>query len=419
MDFLARPAGRRVLFAMLYFSEGAPVGFIWYALPARLKSLGVAIDEVTGFTAVLVLPWALKFLWAPAIDACQTPRWTLRHWILAAQSVMVVTLLPLAWLDLATQRDLILRCLLVHAVAAATQDAAIDALCIRVTDVAERGRLNGWMQAGTLVGRALLGGGALILFDRLGQTGVVSLLAATTAVSALFVLKARIPPRRQSPDLPQTARFSMALSAALRLPWTWLGLGFALLGGAAFEALGAVTGPMLIDSGYSEQAVGFLQLLPVIAAMVAGSLTGGWLADRFGHLRVVAVALVVVALNVSAIGGCWWLLAGERTVLAVLVCSNAFGIGVFTASSYALLMDLTTPQAAATQFSTFMGATNGCEAWSGFVVGKLIHASGFAAGLPVMAGLSLLALPLLWLIRRTQQAVDWNRAAPCIPTERR
>lgn len=404
MDFLARPARRRVLFAMLYFSEGAPVGFIWYALPTRMRSLGVNVDDVTGFTALLVLPWALKFLWAPAVDTCQSRSWTLRHWVLAAQAVMVATLLPLAWLDLRTQRELILGWLLVHAFAAATQDAAIDALCIRVTDVNERGRLNGWMQAGTLLGRALLGGGTLLLFDRLGQGGVVALLMFTTALSSVFVWNVRIPDSLAPPGHPQSRRFTIALADALRLPWTWLGLGFALIGGAAFEALGAVTGPMLIDSGHSKEAVGLLQAVPVVAAMVSGSLAGGWLADRYGHLRIVCAALVAVALNVSAVGCCWFLPAAARHALVpVLVGSNAFWIGLFTASSFALFMDLTSRHAAATQFSAFMGATNGCEAWSGFAVGKLIVSVGYGPALSAMAGTSLLALPLLWLIGWTQR----------------
>lgn len=73
-----------VLFAALYFSEGAPVGFIWWALPTLLHEEGVAVEKSTALTALLVLPWMFKFLWAPIVDTWQTPRWTLRHWIVAA-----------------------------------------------------------------------------------------------------------------------------------------------------------------------------------------------------------------------------------------------------------------------------------------------------------------------------------------------
>ncbi len=64
MDLLATPTRRKVLFAALYLSEGAPIGFIWWALPTRLRMAGVTVEQITLLTAVLVLPWAFKFLWA-------------------------------------------------------------------------------------------------------------------------------------------------------------------------------------------------------------------------------------------------------------------------------------------------------------------------------------------------------------------
>jgi len=68
-DLLATPLGRRVLFTLLYLSEGAPIGFIWWAMPTRLRAAGVSVEEITWLTAILVLPWTFKWLWAPVIDA--------------------------------------------------------------------------------------------------------------------------------------------------------------------------------------------------------------------------------------------------------------------------------------------------------------------------------------------------------------
>ena len=50
-----------------------------------------------------------------------------------------------------------------HALAASTQDVAIDALAIGAVPPQTRGRLNGAMQAGMLTGRSVFGGGMLIL----------------------------------------------------------------------------------------------------------------------------------------------------------------------------------------------------------------------------------------------------------------
>jgi len=81
----------------LYFSEGAPIGFIWLAMPTRLRARDVPIEQITWLTAILVIPWTFKFLWAPLVDLLRGRRWTLRHWIIAAQTAMGLTLLPRPW----------------------------------------------------------------------------------------------------------------------------------------------------------------------------------------------------------------------------------------------------------------------------------------------------------------------------------
>jgi dipeptide/tripeptide permease len=72
-----------------------------------------------------------------------------------------------------------------------------------------------------------------------------------------------------------------------------------------------------------------------------------------------------------------------------------FAIGLFTAASYAWLMDGTDPKLAATQFSAYMGATNGCEIWAVLVVGRLVPWTGYAVAFAAMAVVSLLAIPLV------------------------
>lgn len=72
---------------------------------------------------------------------------------------MGLSLLPLIWLDPVSGFQAMGALLLLHAFAAATQDVAIDALCISSTSASERGQYNGWMQAGMLVGRAAMGAG--------------------------------------------------------------------------------------------------------------------------------------------------------------------------------------------------------------------------------------------------------------------
>ncbi len=163
MSLLHQRQGRIAVFTLLYLSEGAPIGFIWWALPTMLRTAGVAVPKITALTAMLVLPWVFKFLWAPLVDAMRTPRWGFRAWIISAQLAMGATLLPLIWLDPTGHFQLWGVLLLLHAFSAATQDVAIDAMAINLVPEHQRGTLNGCMQAGMLVGRSLFGGGALLV----------------------------------------------------------------------------------------------------------------------------------------------------------------------------------------------------------------------------------------------------------------
>ena len=90
----------------------------------------------------------------------------------------------------------------------------------------------------------------------------------------------------------------------------------------------------------------------------------------------------------------------------VLLGGVYLGIGVLTAASYALFMDLTRPALGATQFSTFMAATNGCEAWATYSVGRLAGSLGYGPAFLGMAFASLLSLPILWWLRREPAAAS-------------
>lgn len=413
IDLLATPDRRKLLFATLYLSEGAPIGFIWYALPTRLRVAEVSIEQITWLTAVLVLPWTFKFLWAPLVDTLRSDRWGRKQWIIAAQLLMSAALVPLFWIDIQDDFPLLVTCLLLHAFAAATQDVAIDALCIAVTHPAERGRINGWMQSGMLVGRSFFGGGALVMAAYLHENVVIALLIAATLSSLVLLLPAR--ERRQDGRAAEESAgrwssFSKAIRSALRQPNTWLGLAFAATGAAAAEAVGVVAGPYLADRGFSEAQIGWFLAVPMIVAMIAGSLSGGWLADRWGHRRAVvgAQGLIIAALLGLALAD--WQTAGQPGSAAmILLTAVFFGFGVYTAASYALFMDITTHAVAATQFSAYMGGVNACESWSSFTVGRLIGGFGYPLAFAVMSGLSVLALPLVLLLRGRRSAVELKK----------
>ncbi len=294
---------RKFLFASLYFSEGAPIGFLWWALPTRLRASGLEVGDITSLLGILVLPWAFKFLGAPFIDIVRSRRWPLRAWIASCQVLMGVFLLPTLLLDWRADFALIATLLILHAVAAATQDVAVDAYALAVVPVEQRGSINAWMQAGMLIGRSIFGGGALLLDARIGPAAtIVLLVTAIWSSLAVLVLAGEPEPARPPGTIAARGRaFLAVLRDVLRRRTTWLVLAFAAIGGAGFESVGLLVGPYLLDRGFSSEQIGGFLFLPTVAAMILGALVAGRRADRYDRRREAGLALVLMAATILAL----------------------------------------------------------------------------------------------------------------------
>lgn len=369
------------------------MGFVWWALPAILRAEGVDVGAITQLTSLLVLPWGIKFIWAPVVDVLRTARWGFRSWIVTMQIGMGLVLLPLAFTSIKASMGLATTLLVIHAFLAATQDAAVDALCISSVPEEERGRINGWMQVGYLGGRAVFGGVALVAIEWVGEAGlIIALVAAVWSSSLLLMFSAEVK-ETGSVDRPslRLARYVPLMKEALASRVTWLGLGFAIVGGCGFEAVGSVAGPLLIDNGLDQRWVGIF----FIVFALPGALAGGRLADRLGHRGAVTWLVAAMAAVIGLIAAALMFKIGGLWALVVLMGALYVLIGAFTASSYALFMDITRKELGATQFSAYMGATNLCEAWSARSVGTLHGRFGYGPAFAIMAAISLVALPVL------------------------
>jgi MFS family permease len=395
VDLLSSAPRRKLLFTLLYVSEGAPMGFIWWALPTLLKREGLDLATITTLTSAATLPWVLKFLAGPVIDASVARGVGLRRWIVICQLLMGLSLLPMAWLDWTGQFALVTALLVGHAACAATQDVAIDTLAIRAVPPEELGGVNGWMQAGMLIGRGAVSGGALALGAWLGQTGMVfALVAFLWCVPAVVLLATREPPREHA-AVPPPAEWARALTGAPIL----LGLFVALTASTGFEFLGIAAGPLLTDFGTAPGSIALLFGVVAPVGTAAGALAGSRLVDRLGPRRATVVGILTVGALASAVAsltfqepplaaGAWlWALAPVYP-----------GIGFLTTASYALFMHLARGRFAATRFSMLMAATNGCETWAGFAGGRLQVITGYGWTLILLAAFSLAAIPGLWLL---------------------
>jgi hypothetical protein len=398
-NLLATANGRRWLFAALYLSEGAPVGFVWWAMPALLREQGWELASITTLTSLATLPWVLKFLVAPGIDASLARGVRLKHWIVGCQLLMAGALLPLVWLDWAAQPSWLIAIIAGHAVAAAIQDVAIDTLAIRVVPAAELGRVNGAMQAGMLLGRASVAAGSAVVASAFGTPGAAALCVIVLIVLPLTLLVfATVEPALAASRLKLGAVLQF-----LRSRVTIAAVAVALLVGAGFEFFGVSIGPRLVDLGGSDRTLALFYGVLAPGCLAVGALLGGVLADRVGAIRATAVSLVAltaVLCTVAAGDFLAWLLAPQLPLFSVAYLA----IGFLTASSYALFMQLARGEYAATRFSVFMAMTNACEAWAGFVGGRF-GGSHYGFTLLALSGVASLASLPLYVLAKDKKKV--------------
>jgi hypothetical protein len=395
LDLTTTPRRRRLLFALLYLAEGAPIGFLWWTLPVLLGDAGWSLAASTALGATLALPWTLKVLGAPFVDLARSSGVPLRWIVVGAQALMAATLLPLTAPGALGALDALTWLLVLHACAAAMQDVAVDALCLAVTPEEERGRVNGWMQAGMLLGRGGISAGGLHLASALGPEAPVVLLCALLVAVAVVALLV-IPSGAGARSVPSPLRAAWgALASVVRSRSTWRALCFALVAGAGFEAAGAVAGRYLRDHGWAKDALATWFEIPKVVLMAVGALLGGRAADRCGAAGAAGRSLALLTAAVLAVAALDMLGMGGHALALVLWNALYLAIGLFTASSYAWLMAHTSPDLAATQFSAYMSATNACEVWASFAVGRLVGPLGYGPALAALAVVGLCAAPLL------------------------
>lgn len=120
----------------LYFAQGLPYGFFVQAVPVFLRKENLSLS-VIGASYLLLLPWALKFLWAPLSDSQTHSKFGRRKfWILTNQiiSVLLLALLSFMPLEAAALAWLAAAFLLVNFLAASQDALSLFSITLRVFD---------------------------------------------------------------------------------------------------------------------------------------------------------------------------------------------------------------------------------------------------------------------------------------------
>jgi PAT family beta-lactamase induction signal transducer AmpG len=192
---LATFAERRTLVMLaLGFSAGLPFLLVFDTLSAWLRDDGLSL-EVIGFFSLATLVYSFKFLWAPLVDRAVIPFLTARlghrrSWMLMCQAAIMLGLWLIAGNDPATDLATMAAFAVLVGFAGATQDIAIDAWRIEVTDVSKQGVMAAAYQWGYRVAMIVAGAAPLLLAGIYSWNFSYGVMAGLMLVGMLAVLAA-------------------------------------------------------------------------------------------------------------------------------------------------------------------------------------------------------------------------------------
>lgn len=337
--------------ALLQFPSGLPLGLVWLAIPTWLAEQGVDL-KLVGLVTLAQAPWSFKMLWAPLMDRYPLPfLGRKRGWIVLLQAVLLV--LGIALAAFSNRPDAVAAVgilALATAFASATQDIAIDAHAVEVLHKEEHG--------------AAVGARLAVYRTAMWVSGRLSVTAAAwmgwplvNVVLALFYIPSMLltrwaPEPETVPPPPQSLREAvwgpfvgmLGQHRAVEI------LAFVVLYKLSDNLTQALTGPFLVQMGFSALdrgvAVGTIGLF----AIIVGTILGGLLTQMVGlgpALWIGGLVQIFSNLGYAAVAH----VGDNRPLMYGATGFEYFATGLGNGAFGVLLLRLTQKRFSATQYA--------------------------------------------------------------------
>ncbi|AZO02776.1 MULTISPECIES: MFS transporter [unclassified Mesorhizobium] len=379
----------------LYVAQSVIGGITWTGLPAVMRDQGLPLDRI-GLLTLIALPWALKFLWSPAVERYRLPlsgRDRTGAIVLIGGLVSIAGMLAVAQLGPAAFWPVV-ACLTVVAFAAATVDIACDGFAVQNLAGKNLGWGNAAQVGGAYLGSAIGGGLFLFLVDSQGWRPAVSAMASLLVLLGLpFLLGVAGRPHEEVRD------HVPSLGMALRRPQIQRGLVASAIYVLAQKAALAMLGPFLVDAGLSLSTIGLVNGAGSMILGVAAALAGGALVRWLGTRSVLVLALVLQAgslfvLAAFALSGVFP--AGPLAAVAMLSSSGIMALGFV--ALYAQFMRWSDPRQAGVDFTLFQCMDALVSMAGGILAGYAAQHLGYGALFAGAGVVALLAAPAIAMV---------------------
>jgi MFS transporter, PAT family, beta-lactamase induction signal transducer AmpG len=268
----------------LGFSSGLPFLLLLSTLAIWLQKEGIS-KTIIGLFSWATLPYALKFLWAPFLDRGTPPILgdlfgRRRGWLIGSQIGLAISICGLGFSD--PGHHLTATALWAGAVAffAATQDIVYEAYRVELLKGPLAGYGVGASVMGYRVGLLVAGAGALYLEVYLGWAFAYAVMACCMVIGMVASLLSLEPPEEdhdhdEEEKNPFHALVVVPIKALLNRENVAFIAVFLMAYKVGDTVLNVMSGPFLLEMGFSELEIAHVAKSFGITAMMIGGLVGG------------------------------------------------------------------------------------------------------------------------------------------------
>jgi MFS transporter, PAT family, beta-lactamase induction signal transducer AmpG len=415
-----QPSVLRML--LLGFAAGLPLLLVLGTLSFWLREAGIK-RETIGYLSWVGLAYGFKWAWAPLVDRLHIPLLTRalgrrRSWLLVAQCGVVAGLIGMAFTDPQASLQPVVFFALLVAFSSATQDIALDAFRIESAAADEQAALAAAYQTGYRLAMIWAGAGVLWIaagitegasgYLHSGWKGAYLVMAASMAVGMLTVLLS--PEPAQYREQKKYGGDVLAwLKDAVVAPFVdfvrrygklaLLVLALIAVYRISDVVMGIMANPFYVDMGYSKTEVANVSKVYGLIMTLAGGFVGGFLALRYGVMRVLMLGAVLSA--ASNLLFAWLATRGHDVLgLTLVISADNLSSGIASAAFIAYLSSLTNVSYSATQYALFSSIMLLLPKYIAGYSGKFVDAYGYIAFFNSTALLGVPVLILVWLAMR-------------------
>ena len=341
---------RLVCVLLLGFSSGIPLALTGTTLQAWLATEKVDLT-IIGVFSLATIPYAVKFLWAPAMDRYVPPFLGRRRgWMLVTQLGLVVTISAMAFSDPAGATTLFAVLALLVAFVSASQDIVVDAYRTEVLEPIELGPGAGVHIMGYRIAMLTSGAIALILADRLPWKTVYLLMAGSLLVGLVASVLSPEPKLKEKPPASLKEAVVGPLIEFLSRPGATGILLFVILYKLDVVMATALTTPFMLELGFTKTDIGAVTKGFGMAATIVGTLAGGAVVARAGMKASLWIFGILQSVSTLAFLALARLGHHYPMMVAAIGLENLCS-GMGTAAYAAFLMSLCNKRFTATQYA--------------------------------------------------------------------